>query len=88
MANAVAISNSKFSELFESKYGESIINVPRTIPNPGKASTMTFVEGVVRVPSEERHPFKTRTNIRGDTNLNIKVKIAKGQRRWGEVDAK
>ena len=82
------MSNSKFSELFESKYGESMINVPRTIPNPGKASTIIFVEGVVRVPSEERHPFKTRTNIKGDTNLNIKVKIAKGQRRWGEVDAK
>jgi len=74
--------------LFESKYGESMINVPRTIPNPGKASTMTFVEGVVRVPSEERHPFKTRTNIKGDTNLNIKVKIANGQRRCGEVEAK
>ena len=88
MANAVAISNSKFSELFESKYGENMINVPRTIPNPGKASTMIFAEGVVIVPFEELHPFKTRTNIRGDTNLNIKVKIAKGQRRWGEVDAK
>ena len=82
------MSNSKFSELFESKYGDSMINVPRTIPNPGKASTMIFVEGVVRLPSEELHPFKTRTNIRGDTNLNIKVKIAKAQRRWGEVEAK
>ena len=65
-----------------------MINVPRTIPNPGKASRIIFVEGVVSLPSEERQPFKTRTNIRGDTNLNIKVKIAKGQRRWGEVDAK
>ena len=65
-----------------------MINVPRTIPNPGKASTIIFVEGVISVPSEERHLFKTRTKIRGDTNLNIKVKIAKGQRRWGEVEAK
>ena len=65
-----------------------MINVPRTIPNPGKASTIIFEEGEVSVPSEERHLFKTRINIRGETNLNIKVKIAKGQRRWGEVDAK
>ena len=63
-----------------------MINVPRTIPNPGKASTIIFVEGVVSLPSDERHHLKT--NIRGDTNLNIKVKIANGQRRWGEVDAK
>ena len=65
-----------------------MINVPRTIPNPGKASTIIFVEGVVNLPSDERHPFKTRTKIRGDTNLNIKVKIANGQRRCGEVEAK
>ena len=65
-----------------------MINVPRTIPNPGKASTIIFVEGVVSLPSDEHQPFKTRTNIKGDTNLNIKVKIANGQRRCGEVEAK
>ena len=75
------MNNSKVSELFESKYGERIINVPRTIPKPGKASTKTLVEGFIREFSDDCHLFNTRTKINGDINLNINVNKANGQRR-------
>ena len=64
------------------------MNVPRTILKPGKASTNIFVVGLDNIPSDNLHLFKTLTKIKGDMNLKINVKIANGQRRWGDVDAK
>ena len=88
IAKAVAMNNSSVSELFESKYGERIMKVPRTIPKPGKASTKTLVEGFIKEFSDDCHLFNTRTKINGDINLNINVNKANGQRRRGEVEAK
>ncbi len=88
IANTVAMNNSSVSELFESKYGERIINVPRTIPKPGKASTRTLIEGLIKALSDNCHLFNTRTKINGDINLNINVNNANGQRSRGEVEAK
>ena len=82
------MNNSNASELFESKYGERIMNVPRTMPNPGKDSTNTLVVGLVNTLSDNFHLFKTRTKINGEMNLKIKVNIANGQSRCGDVEAK
>ena len=82
------MNKSKVSELFESKYGERIMKVPRTIAKPGKASTSILVEGLIKELSDDCHLFNTRTKINGDTNLNNNVNKANGQRRWGEVEVK
>ena len=65
-----------------------MINVPRTIPNPGNDSTKILVEGLVTIFSDNCHLFNTLTKINGDINLKISVNIAKGHRRCGEVEAK
>ena len=65
-----------------------MINVPRTIPNPGNDSTKILVEGLVTIFSDNCHLFSTLTKINGDINLKISVNIAKGHRRCGEVEAK
>ena len=88
IANDVAMNNSNVSELFESKYGERIINVPRTMPNPGNDSIKILVEGLVIIFSDNCHLFNTLTKINGDMNLKINVNIAKGHRSCGEVEAK
>ena len=81
IAKAVAMNNSSVSELFESKYGERIMKVPRTIPKPGNDSIKTLVEGFIKTLSDNFHLFNTRTKINGDINLNINVNKANGQRR-------
>ena len=62
--------------------------MPRTIPNPGNASTNILVEGLVITFSDNFHLFKTLTKINGDMNLKINVNIAKGHNRCGDVEAK
>ena len=79
---------SMFSELLKSILGDKRIKVPITIAIPGKASAKTLADDVRIIESEARHFITNLTRIRGEMNLNNKVKAAKGHNNSGDVEAK